>query len=63
MTSWIFPLKFDRRTSLEFSLSSLFFLLSLSFHLETGSFYMAVLEQAGLKLTEICLPVPLECWD
>ena len=24
---------------------------------------LALVDQAGLKLTEICLPLPLECWD
>ena len=24
---------------------------------------LALVDQAGLKLTEICLPLPPECWD
>ena len=24
---------------------------------------LALVDQAGLKLTEICLSLPLECWD
>ena len=28
-----------------------------------GALELALIDQAGLKLREICLPLPPECWD
>ena len=48
----------------------LFVCLFLFLFLETGFcvalkpvLELALVEQAGLELTEICLPLPPECWD